>query len=714
MRVLDLSCDVAGRFGTKLFADSGAKVFRCAPPAPAEAESLGLYLDAGKQGVELGDIARLLSECDLIWSSFDCGKYLGHADGVTIPSESVHVTTSSFGTTGPYAAWRGGSLADWAAGGYLFITGDPDREPLAGPENLCAYAAGYTAAAGAEAALIDRVRTGRGRHLDISTMESMLLLHQSTFARTASGELRRRTGRYTEVYPLTVLPCRDGHVSLGVVSDIEFDKLAIAIDRPELPIDPRFADRVARWENCGALDQELASFLDCHDADALVEILQRAGVACAKVAGPLDVTKNPQLEHRDFWKKVPGGGVMPGYPLRKFHPFIAGSEPAQLKATGGLPLAGVRVLDFTIFWAGPSASRTLADLGAEVIWIERPGSRLDTDITGGASVTSAEIMAHLYATKMYRGKKSIMLDLERSEHRKIVHGLARQVDIVLENFRPGVADKLGIGPQELARINPGLIYVSLSGWGAEGPWAGWRSYGPSIEAASSIEGRTGYRGGEPMRLGHTLPDGVGGLVGALAALRGLRQRLTGGAGGWFDIAQLEAYVAMGGEAIIEATRNGRGFDRVGNRSHFGAVQGVYPCRGEDQWIAIRLVDDAERAGFAELSGIAAGAFDDPDRIEDETCQFTSLLEKHDLAARLQTAGIEAFPVLDARELAADAHLHDRGYFLEVAAGDRTCSMPGTPLVANPPMADPSRPAPGPNENALDVLAQSIVATTSAH
>ena len=225
MKVLDLSCGVAGRFAAKLFAWGGAEVLRCAPgglggQGEQGDDSLSLYLDAGKQAADPAQLATLLDQCELVFTSFDQGRYLGHASGLAIPETCVHVTTSSFGTTGPYAAWRGGSMADWAAGGYLYITGDPGREPLSGPENMCAYAAGYTAAFGAEAALIDRIRSGRGRHLDISTMESMLLLHQSTFARTAAGELRRRTGRYTEVYPLTVLPCRDGHVlSLAKLGD---------------------------------------------------------------------------------------------------------------------------------------------------------------------------------------------------------------------------------------------------------------------------------------------------------------------------------------------------------------------------------------------------------------------------------------------------------------------------------------------------------------
>jgi crotonobetainyl-CoA:carnitine CoA-transferase CaiB-like acyl-CoA transferase len=107
----------------------------------------------------------------------------------------VHVTTSSYGASGPYAGWRGGSLADWAAGGYLFITWEPSREPLCGSENLCGYVGGYTAAIAVQAALIRRQRTGEGSQVDVSVMAAMLSVHQSTLSRWGVGALRTRTGR---------------------------------------------------------------------------------------------------------------------------------------------------------------------------------------------------------------------------------------------------------------------------------------------------------------------------------------------------------------------------------------------------------------------------------------------------------------------------------------------------------------------------------------
>ena len=701
MNILDLSCDVAGRFGAKLFAQDGEEVLRCAPDLD-EPKSPAAYLDCDKQMVDRDRLVDLVGSCDIVWTSFDQGAFQGYAAGLAIPERCIHVTTSSFGMTGPYAGWRGGSIADWASGGYLFISGDPDREPLCGPENMCAYAAGYTAALAAEAALIDRMRTGRSRHLDISVMETMLLQHQSTFARTAAGELRRRTGRYTEVYPLTVRPCRDGYISIGVVTDVEFDKFAIAIERPDLHADPRFADKDLRMANRDALDEEMAPWLEAHDADDIVRIFQEGGVACAKVSGPVDITSNPQLLSRDYWREAECSGVMPGNPLAHFQGFAANGSPLRLGPTGELPLEGVRVLDFTIFWAGPSTTRALADLGAEVIWVEQPGARMDCMIEPGREASPVETMMHLYDTKMFRGKRSIALDLHDPEDRAVAHALAREAHIVVENFRPGIADKLGVGAEELSRINPALTYISLSGWGASGPWRDWRSYGPSIEAASSISGRTGYPGGEPLRLGHAFPDATGGLAGGLASARGLRKAMETGSGGWYDISQLEAYLAMSGEGIVEATGFGRGHERVGNRSRLGALQGVFPCEGDDQWIAIRLESEEDCATFTKLSGVAVSLASDPGEIEPVIAAWTARQDKLTLATELQSAGLQAFAALDAHELTADPHMQHRGYFLAVQAGTRTHAMPGTPLVASPRMADATAPAPRPGEHSQQV------------
>ncbi len=714
LRVIDLSVDVAGRFAAKLMAMAGLDVLRPVearqPPSPRP-DLLAIYLDARKQASVLSSsetLSVLVAGADVVFTTFDRGRYQGLVDEAlvgSLPLTCIHVTTSTFGTTGPYASLRGGPLAEWSAGGYLGITGDPMQAPLSGPENLCGYIGGYTAAIATEAALHERRRSGNAQHVDVSVMESMLHVHQGTFSRTAAGFGRPRTGRYTEVYPLVVRPCRDGYVSLGVVTDNEFDRFAIAIDRLDLLTDPRFDEKEARWENRDALDRELDPFLSKRDAAEIVEILQAQGVAAAKVAEPWDALGNPQLADRRFWDQVQVEGKpgrMPGNPVR---PSSVSSHGEGGKRPRGinpvvrserLPLAGTVVLDLTAWWAGPSATRWLSDLGADVIWVERPGSRDDSYTQ---AMESSAMVGRLFHAKMNRNKHSVVLDLTTPAGQEMVHRLVREADVLLENSRPGVMDALGLGPSRICAANPELVYVSLSGFGSRGPWAGWRSYGPTIEAASSIEGRTGYAGGEPLRLGHALPDAVGGLVGAVAALRGLRERAQRGVGGWFDISQLEAYAAVSGEDLLAASMSDEPLQRIGNRSRYGAIQGVFPCAGDDAWVAIRLADEQDVRAFASAAKLpalidaASSRRRDDDLIEKLITSFTTPRTKHEAAQVLQDAGLEALPVLTPAELACDAHLIQRGFFVGVPGEGPDVRLPGSPLHSTRTLVDPVGPAP---------------------
>ena len=160
--------------------------------------------------------------------------------------------------------------------------------------------------------------------------------------------------------------------------------------------------------------------------------------------------------------------------------------------------------------------------------------------------------------------------------------------------------KFGLDFGTLSAIDCQIVYVSLSGFGSDGPRAQWGSHGTLIEAASSIESRTGYVGGEPMKLGHPLPDGVGGTAGAFATLRGLRTLSETGEGSYFDISQLETYCAAGGKAVLATSLDGLPAHAVGNASPLVAAQNVYPCRGEDEWVAISISDDDEWSSLQSI------------------------------------------------------------------------------------------------------------------
>jgi crotonobetainyl-CoA:carnitine CoA-transferase CaiB-like acyl-CoA transferase len=571
--------------------------------------------------------------------------------------------------------------------------------------------------------LAARRNTGRGCYIDASVMEAMVCSHQSTFSRYAAGMVMGRSGNEVATcYPLGVKRCRDGYILISVVTDQDFDRLAIAMGLPHLVADPRFSDGISRYRHRDSIDAVLDPWLESMDGDDIAGLLQSAGVVAAKVVTTLDLLSDPQLEVRDFFDSgVDGDGGMglrmPGNPVRPtrrppgaFRRAPQGRGDAdgveELIRRGG-QLAGITrpiprsaagqpfgsagrpltVLDATIWWAGPLATRLLADLGARVIRIERPAGRDDTYHDSGQYVTH----------KLHRGKLSLAVDSRTAEGRAIVHHLARSADVFIENFRPGVMAKLGLDFATLSALNPKIVYVSLSGFGSDGPRAAWGSHGTLIEAASSIESRTGYAGGEPMKLGHPLPDGVGGTAGAFAALRGLRTLSETGEGSYFDISQLETYCAAGGEAVLATSLDGLPANAMGNASPLVAPQNVYPCQGEDEWVAISISDDDEWSSLQAILTAAALPTEDRDLLGDPglrsvatrrdrqvplnaaIANWTRTQAKKPLATMLQAAGIRAFPVMTSSDLVSDPQVMTRHVLVDVPFGDSLAQLPGAPV-----------------------------------
>jgi crotonobetainyl-CoA:carnitine CoA-transferase CaiB-like acyl-CoA transferase len=742
--VVDLSKGRAGALCAKFFGMGGANVIKLGDEEFRGFEGttrvgheslLHEYCNSYKVGAVVGPggneraalITGAVAVADVVVTSMEGGLShlgIGEEEVRRMNPSVIHASISPFGATGPYATWKSSSLLDWAASGYLFITGDPDREPLAGPEGICEAVCAYTVAMAIEAALAARRNTGRGCYIDASVMEAMVCSHQSTFSRYAAGVVMGRSGNeVTTCYPLGVKRCRDGHILISVVTDQDFDRLAIAMGLPHLVADPRFSDGTSRYQHRDSIDAVLDPWLRSMDGDDIAELLQSAGVVAAKVVTTLDLLSDPQLESRHFFDDGDGdgdGGVrprMPGNPVRtarrppcafrraplgggdtdgvqeliKRGGQLAGvTRPTPQSATGqpfgseGRPLT---VLDATIWWAGPLATRLLADLGARVIRIERPSGRDDTYHDSGQYVTH----------KLHRGKLSLAVDSRTAEGRAIVHKLARSADVFIENFRPGVMAKLGLDFATLSVLNPKIVYVSLSGFGSDGPRAAWGSHGTLIEAASSIESRTGYVGGEPMKLGHPLPDGIGGTAGAFAALRGLRTLSETGEGSYFDISQLETYCAAGGEAVLATSLDGVPAHAMGNASPLVAPQNVYPCRGEDEWVAISISDDGEWSSLQAILTAAALSTEDRDLLaESALCSvagrrdrqvaldaaianWTRTLAKKSLAAMLQAAGIRAFPVMTSSELVSDPQVAARHVLVDVPFGSSVAQLPGAPV-----------------------------------
>jgi crotonobetainyl-CoA:carnitine CoA-transferase CaiB-like acyl-CoA transferase len=339
------------------------------------------------------------------------------------------------------------------------------------------------------------------------------------------------------------------------------------------------------------------------------------------------------------------------------------------------PLEGIRVLDLTQVYAGPTCTRILSDLGAEVIRMEAP-SRLDvtrnlihTDNDG----QEVPWERALYFTIRNAGKKEIVVDLNQERGRELLRGLIAQADIFAESFTPRVMRAFELDYDHAKQIKPDIVMISLSGYGQDGPYSDWSAYGMGLEPASGVSQLTGYAGGPPMRSGLSFTDPYSGFLGAGAVLAALRYRARTGKGQYIDLSEQEAAVPLAGAALMDFAMNARLPERTGNRSPWAAPQGCYRCKGDDAWLVLSIGNDDEWASFCNATGHAE--WTDDERFADVLARFRNhdeldrLIEgwtieqdHYEAFHLLQRAGVKAAPVLDGKELLLDPHFRERGQF----------------------------------------------------
>ena len=341
-------------------------------------------------------------------------------------------------------------------------------------------------------------------------------------------------------------------------------------------------------------------------------------------------------------------------------------------------LKGVRILDFSMFLAGPHATKLMGDMGAQVIKIEAPhhpdALRVNPrDIYPDGEPGERPWNRSGMINERNRSKLGITLDLATPEGRAIFLELASLSDVVLENFRVGVMDRLGVGYQALKEVNPTIILASLSSQGTTGPERGYRSFGNTLEKLSGLFSLTGYPGEPPYFNGMAFPDPLSGYMGVALVAAALRHRRRTGEAMHLDMSQREMATAVVGESIMDFTMNGRVRQPMVNRHTSQSPQGVYPCEGEGRWVAIAVEDDDQwHALCAEMERPELA--DDPrfsgaverrgnhDELDGIIGEWTSGLDSYEVMNRLQARGVPASVVMNAADLMSDQHLESREFF----------------------------------------------------
>ena len=363
------------------------------------------------------------------------------------------------------------------------------------------------------------------------------------------------------------------------------------------------------------------------------------------------------------------------------------------KNSSKLPLEGLRILDLTVVWAGPYATQIFGDWGAEIIRVEsikhfpattrgfvmRPTKEMvsqkgslsaypDRDPGKRPWNRTASFNAHA------RNKKSMTVDMTNEEGQEIFDELLRISDIVIENNVPVSMDRINVNWERVSKVNPNIVMLRMPGFGLDGPYADYRTFGSHMAGVVGHYSIMGYKDESPDMTGNTLTaDAAGGAGAALALAAGIRYRRKNGKGIFIEIATAENFASYLGDGILDYTMNGHQQEPLGNRDMVHAPQGVYKCKGEDRWIAISITSNEQWEKLCVLMECEDFAFDkrfNSDSARRKEHDFIdSLIENWSLPKdaqiamqELQDSGIPAGVVMNEADAFSDPHLDSRGFW----------------------------------------------------
>ena len=734
--VIDASQDVAGSFCTKILAELGMEVIKVEPPEGDPLRRVGpfksgvphletsapfLYLNTGKKSVTLDLLSQrgrqlfdqLITQSDVLVHSFSprdsVALELEYERLSRLHPSLVLISLSPFGQAGPYADYKAVDLTLYALSGHMYLTGQPDREPLMPYGNQPQYQQGLNACVATLAALFCREMAGIAQEVEVTGMETGASILENTIGLyTFRNIIRSRSGnRYFDGSPIiNYYQCRDGWAGLFPVGR-SLAELTLLIEHPELlPMLETGQDIEATFQQLYGL--AVTWCLD-HSREEIFRRAQELRIPCGIGNSIGELLNDPQLVSRNHFVKVdhPHAGRLqyPGLPIkskdlqpkRDHAPGLAehqeeifgqmrgriGDHRSRAMGENGaavekLALHNVRVVDLTTAWAGPYATSLLADMGAEVIKIENDvypdvfraqGSEVDF------SSPHPEETSPWFHT-INRNKLSVSLDLSRPEGQQTFKELVAISDIVLENFSARVMPNLGLSYEELQQVRPDLIMVSMPAFGNSGPYKDFVGYGEPIELMGGLAMLTGYEGeSTPIRMGVAYSDCLASYYAAIAAIWGLLHRNLTGRGQYLDVSHFEAVARTIGEAVVAYSMNGEQPPLRGNRSRWMVPHGCYPCAGVDKWVTIAVQSDSEWGALCRSMG-QPGLNEDPrfatyaarkdheKELDELISQWTRTKDHIEAMHQLQRAGVTAGAVLSPDELVTDPHLADRGFFEE--------------------------------------------------
>jgi crotonobetainyl-CoA:carnitine CoA-transferase CaiB-like acyl-CoA transferase len=743
LRVVDLSDGVAGGYCTKALADGGADVVKVEPPegdslrhwaigaelGPDVDGPLFEFLACSKQSVvadpesaeDRDEVRALLGTADVIvWTR---GSRLAERPEFAptelrrLVPQAIVVAITPFGLEGPWASAPSSDLTLQAWAGSIFSRGAPDRPPAQIGGRPAEWLGGLFAAVGVLTAWQRTVRTGAGDLLDVSILESMVLTgqmygatKQSTVPPGAKPGPEREPGR--SVMIPSIEHASDDWVGFMVATATMWESFCVMVEHPEWIEDQRLYAYAGRALRRAELEAAIGEWVERHTTGEVLEMADLLRVPAAPMGNGERVTGLDHFAERNFYLRNPKNGLLQpdvsytlGGTAGRRHPTAppalgAQSLHAQARRPAKpplgappssperLPLEGVRVADFTAFWAGPIVGHFLAMMGADVIHVE--SVKRPDGIRGHTVVTTSDDLWWEWTPQFHgpnTNKRDITLDMATDDGRQLARRLVAQCDVMLENYAPRVMDQWGLGWEVVSELRPDLIFVRMPAFGLSGPWRNRTGYAQNMEQVSGMAWMTGFPEGPP-HVPNGICDPLAGTHATLGLLLALEHRRRTGEGMLVEVPMVGGAVNVAAEQVLEYQAFGHLMQRDGNRGPTAAPQNVYRCAdvdgdgAPDAWVAVAVETDDQWAGLCGVLGVsdphsawdtAEGRRKDHDEIDRLIGEWCRARSGDEVVARLWPAGVPVAKVLAPAQVQHVAQLQARRFLETVThpvAGDQ--------------------------------------------
>ncbi|ARU03546.1 CoA transferase [Comamonas serinivorans] len=727
VRVLEVGPGQGVAFAGKLFADFGAEVIKVEPPAGDELRAWPPLVNTGQgedsayfawlntnkhsvtadagQPADQAWLAQLAASADIVLDARALGEQgLAALAQPLVPPTAAHQPLTAqltwFGDSGPYRHFVGGDAVARAMSGAVHGNGPVEGPPHLPHDSHSGVVTGLATFGTVAAGWLGR--RGGSRHYVLSVQE--ILFHvvemEAGIAQISGVGPRLGVNRYGSTQPGGIFKTQDSFIGVFTVTLPQWKGLCRAIDRPDMADDPRFAIGPDRMANADEIDAVLREVFPTRTSAEWFERLSAEKHPAVIV--PTTEQLMQQTVHRDRGAFVPvqdgqarfeapvlpqrlgesgplRGGQAPLLGQHNAHYRGPGLErrPEALKpaAAGTLPLAGVRIIDLTMGWAGPFATRKLADLGAEVIKVE---SVSYADWWRGAVYNDAYFRGKTYEFNhnyllMNRNKRGITLDLTSETGRELLKQLVAGADAVIENYSAEVLPKLGLDWPVLREVNPRLVMLTMPAFGVGNAWSNARAYGGTLEQASGLPLHTGHPDGPPAMTAYAYGDPIGGFNSSSALLLGLIAQQRDGKGRHINLSQVEGMLSLAAPYIIEQSVRGETSPRIGNRHARHVPQGIYRTMGIDAWMLVSIQSTPQWQALCEVIGKPDWATDAglqtlegrrarQDEIDQAIAGWCGHRSADAALYTLQAAGVPAGEAKPIASVMRDPHLLARGFW----------------------------------------------------